>query len=82
MTMPDEDRVPGSHLEPDNRDPEAPPEDAAEQAGQPIPDWRCRIGTATTTSTSGTRWSRPGSSSWTTTTADLPFSSTAVAVEV
>ena len=32
MTMPDEDRVPGSHLEPDDRDLEAPPEDAAEQA--------------------------------------------------
>jgi actin-related protein len=32
MTMPDEDRVPGSNLDPDERDLEAPPEDAVEQA--------------------------------------------------
>jgi hypothetical protein len=32
MTMPDEDQVPGTHLEPEQRDPEAPPEDALEQA--------------------------------------------------
>lgn len=32
MTMPDEDRVPGTPLGPEDRDPEAPPEDAAEQA--------------------------------------------------
>ena len=32
MTRPDEDRVPGNHLAPEERDPEASPEDAAEQA--------------------------------------------------
>ena len=31
MTTPD-DVVPGDHLDPEERDPEAPPEDAAEQA--------------------------------------------------
>ncbi len=31
MTVPDDDRVPGDHLEPEVRDPEAPPEDVAEQ---------------------------------------------------
>jgi hypothetical protein len=32
MTMPDDDRVPFEHLEPEERDLETPPEDAAEQA--------------------------------------------------
>jgi hypothetical protein len=32
MTMPDEDLSPSSHLEPDERDPEAPTVDAVEQA--------------------------------------------------
>jgi hypothetical protein len=32
MTRPDEDRVPEDHLAPEERDPEASPEDAAEQA--------------------------------------------------
>jgi hypothetical protein len=32
MTRPDEDRVPEAHLRPEERDPEASPEDAAEQA--------------------------------------------------
>lgn len=32
MTRPDEDRVPDSHLAPEERDPEASPADAAEQA--------------------------------------------------
>ena len=32
MTRPDEDRVPENHLAPEERDPEASPEDAAEQA--------------------------------------------------
>jgi hypothetical protein len=32
MTRPDDDRVPGDHLEPADRDPEAPEADAAEQA--------------------------------------------------
>jgi hypothetical protein len=32
MTRPDEDRVPESHLAPEERDPEASPEDAAEQS--------------------------------------------------
>jgi hypothetical protein len=32
MTRPDEDRVPDSHLAPEERDPEASPEDAVEQA--------------------------------------------------
>jgi hypothetical protein len=32
MTTPDEDLVPGDHLDPDERDIEAPPADAAEQA--------------------------------------------------
>jgi hypothetical protein len=32
MTFPDEDRVPGTPLSPEDRDPEASPEDAVEQA--------------------------------------------------
>ena len=32
MTRPDEDRVPENHLAPEERDPEASPEDAAEQS--------------------------------------------------
>jgi hypothetical protein len=32
MTMPEEDRFPSEHLEPEERDPEASPADAAEQA--------------------------------------------------
>ena len=32
MTMPDEDQVPVEHLDPEQRDPEAPPEDAFDQA--------------------------------------------------
>ena len=32
MTMPDEDATPGTHLDPDERDLEAPDADAAEQA--------------------------------------------------
>jgi hypothetical protein len=32
MTVPDDDRVPEEHLEPGERDPEAAPEDVAEQA--------------------------------------------------
>jgi hypothetical protein len=32
MTMPDEDWVPDEYLEPELRDPEAPPEDVVEQA--------------------------------------------------
>jgi hypothetical protein len=32
MTMPDEDWMPDENLEPDRRDPEAPPEDVLEQA--------------------------------------------------
>jgi hypothetical protein len=32
MTSPDEDIAPGDHLDPDERDLEAPPVDAAEQA--------------------------------------------------
>jgi hypothetical protein len=38
MTMPDEDRRPGDHLTPDERDPEAPAEDAIEQATTTTPD--------------------------------------------
>ncbi len=38
MTMPDEDRVPYEHLKPEERDLEAPPEDAAEQALPVDPD--------------------------------------------
>jgi hypothetical protein len=46
MTRPDEDLAPGDHLEPDERDIEAPTADAAEQAVAvgPVPgdrgDWR------------------------------------------
>lgn len=32
MTQPDEDLPPGDHLDPEERDLEAPPDDAAEQA--------------------------------------------------
>jgi hypothetical protein len=32
MTMPDEDWMPDEYLEPERRDPEAPPEDVLEQA--------------------------------------------------
>ena len=32
MTRPDEDLAPGPHLTPDERDPEAPDDDAVEQA--------------------------------------------------
>jgi hypothetical protein len=32
MTTPDEDLAPGPHLDPEDRDIEAPPEDAVEQA--------------------------------------------------
>ncbi|WP_422772632.1 hypothetical protein ACN28C_06375 [Plantactinospora sp. WMMC1484] len=32
MAQPDEDFAPGDHLTPDERDPEAPPADAVEQA--------------------------------------------------
>lgn len=38
MTMPEEDREPGEHLEPDERDPEAPAEDAIEQATTVTPE--------------------------------------------
>lgn len=37
MNHPDEDLVPGAHLQPDERDPEAPVPDAAEQATPAIP---------------------------------------------
>ena len=36
MSVPDEDRTPGHHLAPEERDPEAPEADAAEQATLPI----------------------------------------------
>jgi hypothetical protein len=32
MTMPDDELIPGNHLDPDERDLEAPPADAVEQA--------------------------------------------------
>ena len=38
MTMPDEDQVPRDYLDPDERDLEAPPEDALEQATPAEPD--------------------------------------------
>jgi hypothetical protein len=37
MTVPDDDRVPREHLEPGERDPEAAPEDVAEQGPPPPP---------------------------------------------